>query len=755
MKAHPAVPILAKYFSEANSSIQPEIVLLPKREVWNATETAEDLAVHKLLPTLAECFVIILCGYICGYFQYITSNEIKGLTIFTSHFALPSLIFLNLATIDLSNVHWLFIIGIIMGKSLIFLLVAAVTACFYRPFNLALVGLYGILCTQGSDFSLAYPVVQSIFGNAQSSYPGYMYIIAPLSHVLFNPIGFLLMEAEKARTQHFIRSPLSGCNYHQIILSVFCGVAKNPCVIMTVLGIAANFLFSGYLPYIVERILKMLSSSFSACILFLLGFTLFSTNSRLKSANLSSTLLILVKMFVAPFILYISVKLVCQSCIDKNDLANYAFVYGTVPSGPIVLLFATQYGLTTEMLSSTLVLNNIFSAPLIFIASKLTAFSEKSINSAQFILSDCMLYMSVVSLLASTWMFIITLVKGKWKRIPYLMVFNIAVCQLIISFGVILWKFTFSEKSLYYLKLVMIIGGILSNRIWTSLLSMGLMFLRRNNFASIMNWNLIISTTILGFCIPGITVTSLAFMKPYRSGISHSNIIMSIPVQGTILVITIISLLLTVSGLLGYCRHSTLKLPLWLKKGNTSNSDTNVQTLSASSSLKLRSSQQEKSESKPSIVEEQLQKSALINALPVCLVLEWKNVEMKNFKNFQDGKIERLCRRKISGEGQRENQEEQDEQYHRYILLIIFQIVAMATNLLSTIWELIGEKECGVYVILQFLDAIQIYNQGFVIFCLFNLNIKVIWRYCLSRCRFKFQMHSSKSNEAEFVSTKF
>lgn len=62
MKAHPAVPILAKYFSEANSSIQPEIVLLPKREVWNATETAEDLAVHKLLPTLAECFVIILCG---------------------------------------------------------------------------------------------------------------------------------------------------------------------------------------------------------------------------------------------------------------------------------------------------------------------------------------------------------------------------------------------------------------------------------------------------------------------------------------------------------------------------------------------------------------------------------------------------------------------------------------------------------------------------------------------------------------------
>ncbi|XP_067129150.1 lysosomal cholesterol signaling protein-like [Centruroides vittatus] len=617
MKAYPSVPILSTFISELNSSIQPKVVDFSKTEVWNITDTAEDLAVHQLLPTLAECFVIVLCGYICGRFQYISSNEIKGLTIFASHFALPSLIFLNLATIDLHNVHWLFIIGIILGKSLIFLFVATTTACFYRPFNLALIGIYGILCTQGSDFSLAYPVVQSIFGNAQSSYPGYMYIIAPLSHVLFNPIGFLLMEAEKARTQHIIPSTRSRCAYHLIIFNVFRGVVKNPCVIMTVLGILANLLFSGYLPYIIERILKMLSSSFSASILFLLGFTLFTSNSKLKSVNLTSVLLILFKMFIAPFILYVSVKLVCYICVDKSDLANYAFVYGTVPSGPIVLLFATQYGLPTEMLSSTLVLNNIFSAPLIFIASKLTEFTGKNVNSAQFILDDCILYISVVSLFASTWMFIISLVKGKWKRIPYLMIFNIAICQLIISFGVVLWKFKFSEKSLYYIQLIMIIGGTLSNRVWTSLLSVGLMLLRKNSFASIMNLNLIIFITILGFCLPGVIVTSLALMNSNRNEINQTNQVISSYIQGTIVVITVISLLLTVSGLLGYCRHSIPKLPLWIKKENSLNSDTNVHTLSSSSGLKTRSSQQEKSESKQSVnVEEQLQKSVLINALP-------------------------------------------------------------------------------------------------------------------------------------------
>ncbi|XP_023217369.1 uncharacterized protein LOC111619788, partial [Centruroides sculpturatus] len=237
-------------------------------------------------------------------------------------------------------------------------------------------------------------------------------------------------------------------------------------------------------------------------------------------------------------------------------------------------------------------------------------------------------------------------------------------------------------------------------------------------------------------------------MNSNRNEINQTNQVISSYIQGTIVVITVISLLLTVSGLLGYCRHSIPKLPLWIKKENSLNSDTNVHTHSSSSCLKTRSSQQEKSESKPSLnVEEQLQKSVLINALPVCLALEWKNVEITKCNFSQIGNIQR---RKISEEGQHEDFQNHDEEYNRYILLIVFQTVAMTTNLLSSIWKLIGDKECGVYVILQFLDALQIYGQGFIIFCLFHVNIKPLWKNCISRCRFKLQIYSSKSNEEEF-----
>lgn len=61
-------------------------------------------AFTSLYPAIVQCFTIILLGYITGRTGWITSTQAKGLNFFTSKFALPSLLFSNMATLDWSKV---------------------------------------------------------------------------------------------------------------------------------------------------------------------------------------------------------------------------------------------------------------------------------------------------------------------------------------------------------------------------------------------------------------------------------------------------------------------------------------------------------------------------------------------------------------------------------------------------------------------------------------------------------------------------
>lgn len=61
-------------------------------------------AFNSLYPAIVECFTIILLGYVTGRGGWITTTQAKGLNSFTSMFALPALLFSNMATLDWSVV---------------------------------------------------------------------------------------------------------------------------------------------------------------------------------------------------------------------------------------------------------------------------------------------------------------------------------------------------------------------------------------------------------------------------------------------------------------------------------------------------------------------------------------------------------------------------------------------------------------------------------------------------------------------------
>lgn len=101
---------------------------------------------------------MVPCRYFAGRMNLISETEAKGINSFIGTFSLPSLIFMSLAELDLTQVNWLFLLSILISKSIVFFSVIIITLLVRRPMRLAAAGIYAIFCTQSNDFAIGYPI---------------------------------------------------------------------------------------------------------------------------------------------------------------------------------------------------------------------------------------------------------------------------------------------------------------------------------------------------------------------------------------------------------------------------------------------------------------------------------------------------------------------------------------------------------------------------------------------------------------------
>lgn len=120
---------------------------------------SSNMSIDKLFPALTECFGIILCGYIAGRANIITSTQAKGLGNFVSKFALPAVLFKNMVLLDFGNVIWPFLWSILIAKVCVFAIVCVLTLIVASPDSrYSKAGIFSIFATQSNDFALGYPI---------------------------------------------------------------------------------------------------------------------------------------------------------------------------------------------------------------------------------------------------------------------------------------------------------------------------------------------------------------------------------------------------------------------------------------------------------------------------------------------------------------------------------------------------------------------------------------------------------------------
>lgn len=488
----------------------------------NYTMDTTGTAMENLYPALTECFAIIICGYFAGRMNLISDTEAKGLSTFVGTFSLPSLIFMSLAELDLSSVNWMFLVSILVAKSIVFFSVIIITLLVGRPINLGRAGIFAIFCTQSNDFAIGYPIVVALYKNTHPDYPSYLYLMAPISLAILNPIAFVLLEIGKRKEHNeqngmlindFSDSSSGSIRKEKLKLigQVAKGIILNPIILMTLLGIIGNLIFKHHIPTYLGGILQVLGSAFSATALFLLGLRMVGKIHTLRGATLVVPgILILVKLLALPLVTREVVSLINAggSVNETLDLSTYGFLYGTFPAAPTVFVFATQYNLDVDLIASAMVACTFLSAPLMFVSAKMITLTKLKPCDYIVELDNFAFDISVAGMVACIWVIITFIITKKIKRIPHKLTTYLVVSQFLSCLGVVLWSALGQRQDwVAYLQFAIFTIGVYSSRLWTAFLAVGLLFMQCRSLCFVLKLEKLF--LVLGWGLPILIATFL------------------------------------------------------------------------------------------------------------------------------------------------------------------------------------------------------------------------------------------------------
>uniref|UniRef100_A0ABD2W0Q9 DEP domain-containing protein n=1 Tax=Trichogramma kaykai TaxID=54128 RepID=A0ABD2W0Q9_9HYME len=711
------ISVLDFFWRFCESSKETIIVITSAK--MNSTNMEEVDPIDSLYLALAQCFGIIVCGYIAGRLEVLTKLEANGLNTFIGTFSLPALIFLSMARLDFSTVNWRFLLAVLIAKSVVFFVVLIVTLISTKPANLGRAALFSIFTTQSNDFAIGYPMIQAMYGSAHPEYSAYLYLLAPISLIILNPIGFVFLEIDK-RKQRAINHPES--SNLSMFKDIAKGIALNPVLLMTVLGILGNIIFKHNLPALIQVILEVFGNAFSATALFLLGLMMVGKIHKLKGpALVLPGIIISLKLLVLPLIIREAVVFLNagKNTSETSELSTFGFIYGTIPTAPALFIFTLRYNIDIDLIASAMVVCTFLSAPLMFVSAKLVNAINNGISPSDYAkeIRAFSLDTSAASVAACIWLLICFI--GFSRKYLKSMTHNCTLCliiaQLITGIGVIIWVKIDDNNTatlLWYVQLTLITLGVYASRFWTAAIALTLLFMSSQNVPFVDNlkkWFYIVCWGIpfIIICIMCLTITP---MPPTKTDLSNPNFQFGRIHVAVSICILLFCFFVTVGCLIlrqRYQRRSINSLP-------------HNNLISAASETEITTA--------PSIVDVEdlasprnatdLSGITLGNGCTTCLGTVEQNHN---------------CSRECATEDENSD-ESQDPQTLRHLILLILLTCSMFIGLAMSVATLIMEQMTGIYTELAFLDIALNFGQSLIAFAIFGLDSGLGKLMCWLRC---------------------
>jgi Predicted permeases len=293
-------------------------------------------------------FSLIALGYWAARYRGFSNSMVQGLSRFLGIYALPALLFSNMAKADIPNpIEWGFLASFYVAALMVFAIAAAWMLLQRRRTEFAPVGL-------ASSFSnialLGTPIIMEAYG-AAVAVPVLLLIVFQ-SPLLFS-VATILAESQRS----------SGGKPVQAAAKAVKATVTSPLVMSVLFGLAANLVQVPISPVIIKG-LGLLAQTVLPCACFTLGATLaFSPiNSRLL---LPSTLMAIMKVALHPALTWV---LAAKVFMLPPDWIAPAVTAAALPIGVNAYVFAERYEAGRVLVSMSLLISTLLSPISISIA---------------------------------------------------------------------------------------------------------------------------------------------------------------------------------------------------------------------------------------------------------------------------------------------------------------------------------------------------------------------------------------------------
>eukprot|EP00092_Neocalanus_flemingeri_P102650 GFUD01131306.1.p1 GENE.GFUD01131306.1~~GFUD01131306.1.p1 ORF type:complete len:575 (+),score=52.98 GFUD01131306.1:32-1726(+) len=339
--------------------------------------------------------------------------------------------------------------------------------------------MYAIFCTMSNDLGIGVPLLNAAFGD-NHIYVSYLYLTSAISLLVLNPVGFILLEANK-------KTGVQKSAWKSLPL-VFKGLALNPFVASTVLGVIGNFVFQGQLPLSLYLLLSKLGAAFVAIAPFTLGLGMVGKFKHIKSSNLPTLLgLLIIKCLISPISSYYFVAQFHVYLYEYVDgkLLNFAFLYGTFPTALSVASFGVQYNVSPELISAGIVLCTMISAPLMFVSAEILTVLQLNIEDGSLVTNMKFFdfNIAVASIIGIFIILGIFFFSRKFLSMPHNLTTSLLLQCLVGPISSMLWFFNLIS---YEWQEIFHSAGVFSVQITTAVLSVVLLMIIQKRTISIL-----------------------------------------------------------------------------------------------------------------------------------------------------------------------------------------------------------------------------------------------------------------------------
>lgn len=277
-----------------------------------------------VINVVAPVFGVLALGYLAVRIRLLDQAAVKGLVLFVFFFAIPSLLFRNIAEAELPpDMDWGFLLAFYGGSFVCYLLGVAVGRIpFRRP--LGDQAIFGMSAGFSNTVLMGIPVIITTYG-PEATLP--IFLIIAFHGPVFMPLTTALIEVGQGR----------GVAVGKQARNVALELVRNPIIMSVFLGFLMN-LSDLTIPGVLDRTLELLGGSAVPCALFAMGASL--AGYPLSGDVPPALSIVLIKLVVHPLLVW---TLAVPILGLEGLWVTVAVLMAAMPTGINAYLFAARY----------------------------------------------------------------------------------------------------------------------------------------------------------------------------------------------------------------------------------------------------------------------------------------------------------------------------------------------------------------------------------------------------------------------------